>query len=326
MKIVVLGAGSAGSRHLNALRSLKAVEPVAVPCRASRLNELDHHGFTTAPDIQAAVSYGARAAIVATETRRHVEDALSALDAGLRVLVEKPVAVDSVEACRLRDRASQLGHKVYVGCVLRFSESLNTFREFVKEIGKPHSVRIECQSYLPDWRPSRLYRESYSARGNEGGVLRDLIHEIDYAGWIFGWPTSVQGRVRNLGRLGIEAEEAAELWWETPGGCAVSVSLDYLTRPSRRRMRVAGELGMVEWDGIEGRTTLALPDAPARVIRSSQTLDDLFLGQVRAFVAASQGTQDPRLATVDEGIKALAVCDAARLASERRREEPVHYR
>ncbi len=38
-----------------------------------------------------------------------------------------------------------------------------------------------AQSWLPDWRPDRDYRESYSARLDEGGVLRDLVHEIDYA-------------------------------------------------------------------------------------------------------------------------------------------------
>lgn len=325
MKLVVVGTGSAGFRHLRALRLLDGVDVVAVCQRKSRRSELEAKGFATAPDIHTAVSKGAHSAIIASDTSRHVEDARLSIEEGIDALVEKPIAGDAFEACRLRERASRLGRKVYVGCVLRFCESLNTFRQLVKEIGRLHSVRIECQSYLPDWRPGRSYLESYSARAAEGGVLRDLIHEIDYAGWIFGWPTALQARVGNLGRLGIEADEAADLWWETANDCVVSVRLDYLSRPSRRRMRVAGENGTLEWDGIEGIVTLALAEDPVQVLRSCQSLDEMFLEQARAFIEATRGIDDPRLATCEDGVKALAVCDAARRASETRREEPVEY-
>ena len=195
------GTGSAGQRHLKALRSVGGVEPVAVPHRRSRLAELEADGFATAPDIRTAASYGARIGIVATDTARHADDALSALEEGLGVLIEKPMAVDAAEARRLCEQASKLGRTVYVGCVLRFSESLNTFRDLLGNIGRLHAVRIECQSYLPEWRPGRAYQESYSARAGEGGVLRDLIHEIDYAGWLFGWPVALHAKVRNLDPL-----------------------------------------------------------------------------------------------------------------------------
>ena len=110
-------------------------------------------------------------------------------------------------------------------------------RDLLPQIGAVHAVRVECQSYLPDWRPGSDYRESYSARADEGGVLRDLIHEIDYATWLFGWPVAVTARYGNTGRLGIAAEEWAELAWEAPADVEVSMRLDYLTRPPRRVMR-----------------------------------------------------------------------------------------
>ena len=325
MRIAVLGTGSIGFRHLRVISSIDGIEPIAVPIRKSRLAELEANGLVTAPDIHSAACKGAGAAIIATDTARHVEDVIAAMDAGLDVLAEKPLAVDSAEAHPVRQRAVQSERKVYVGCVLRFSESLNTFRANLPKIGRLHSVRIECLSYLPDWRPSRAYQESYSARADEGGVLRDLIHEIDYAGWLFGWPIALQARVRNLGRLGIRSEEVAELMWETSFGCFVSLSLDYLSRPGRRRMRAAGELGALEWDGIEGTVTMALAGAPPWVMTSTQASDEMFLEQTRAFVDALRGTSDPRLATANEGVKALAVCDTARRASESRYEERVEY-
>lgn len=321
--IVVIGTGSIGMRHLQVLRQMANVLPIAIPKRRERIGFLEDAGFATALDLQVAVGMGATLCIIATDTNQHAQDGLLAVEGGLDVLVEKPLSTDAQQARRLCQKAKETGHRVFVGCVLRFSESLNRFRDMLHTIGQLHSVRIESQSYLPNWRPDRPYRDSYSARAEEGGVLRDLIHEIDYAGWILGWPKSLQARVRNLGRLGIEAEEAAELIWETTDGCTVSMSLDYLTRPPRRHMRAAGELGMLEWDCIEGTTTLALAAAPVQVIRSPQTWDEVFLAQARAFIDACQGSCDQRLATGEEGIKALAICDAARRAGQSRREQPV---
>lgn len=312
-------------RHLDVLRRLGNVHPIAIPKRPERHAWLREAGFATAGDLPEAVHAGARLCIVATDTSQHVRDGLAASELGLDVLVEKPLAVDATSAAPLCLKARQNGHAVLLGCVLRFSESLNDFRGLLPKVGRPHAVRIECQSYLPDWRPERPYRDSYSARADEGGVLRDLIHEIDYAGWLFGWPAALQARVRNVNRLGIAADEAADLLWETAGGCVVSMSLDYLSRPARRFLRVSGDLGTLEWDGINATATFVPASGAPEVLRSSQTHDAMFAAQAQAFIRASQGTRDARLATGDDGVKALAVCDAARRASLSKREEPVAY-
>ena len=325
MKIAVMGTGSAGLCHLRAIRAIDGLDAVAVPVRSSRLKELEADGFATASGVSDAAARGASAAIIATDTSRHIKDALTALEEGLDVLVEKPLAIDCAEAHRLCVQASTLGGSVFVGSVLRFSESLNTFRDVLDKVGRLHSLRIVCQSFLPDWRPDRPYRDSYSARADEGGVLRDLTHEIDYAGWLFGWPLSVQARVRNLGRLGIASEEIAELTWETPDGCIVSVRLDYLTRPPRRRMTACGELGTVEWDGIAGTVTVMLGGVETEELRSSQGRDQMFAAQAYAFANATSGICDSQIATGEDGVKALAVCGATVLSSQSRREEPVEY-
>ncbi|MFQ6027628.1 MAG: Gfo/Idh/MocA family protein [Dehalococcoidia bacterium] len=325
MKIAVLGTGSAGQRHLRAIHSIPGVEPIAIPVRSCRLAQLAAEGYSTCLGIPEAAQAGVNALIIATNTARHGTDALLALGEKLDVLVEKPLAVDSVQGDRVCQQASNSARQVYVGCVLRFSQSLNSFRQLLPEIGATHSVRIECGSYLPSWRPERPYQQSYSADPEAGGVLLDLIHEIDYAGWLFGWPGALQARIKNLGRLGIAADELAELSWENATGCVVSVNLDYLSRVPTRQMRAAGERGTLIWDGMANTVTLAVPGAPDRVFTSQQTRDEMFVEQDQAFVQAVSDTLDSRLATAAAGVKALAVCDAARKASASRREEMVSY-
>ena len=156
-------------------------------------------------------------------------------------------------------------------------------------------------------------------------AARDLVHEVDYASWIFGWPKAVYARLRNLGRLGIEAEEAADLIWETAEGCLVSMSLDYLSKPPRRRMRATGERGILEWDGIANTVSLTTADGPPDVKGSSQTWEEMFLEQDRAFINLAHGCREPRLATGEEGVNVLAICDAGRRSSQSRKEELVEY-
>lgn len=235
-----------GMRHIQFFQQIAGVSVVAVPKRAGRVTELGEQGLVVAKDVAGAAKLGATICVIASDTGQHVHDCLEALDSGMDLLVEKPLATDASEAKRVSHRAEETGHRVFVGCVLRFSESINTFQRLLDQIGMLHSVRIEAQSYLPDWQPERSIQDSYRGRSQGGGVLLDLVHDIDSAGVLFGWPVAVHGRVRNLGRLGIAADEVAELSWETQNGCAVSISLDYLTRPARRKINAYGDLGTIE--------------------------------------------------------------------------------
>lgn len=319
--VLVLGTGSIGARHLKVLRSLDGFAPLALPKRRSRIAALRAEGFETVDSFEAARRRGARHCIVASDTASHPADALASLEAGLDVLVEKPLASGAAEAEAVRRRAARLRRRLCVGCLLRFSDGFREFRRLLPRIGKAHSIDIECRSYLPQWRPSRDYRRSYSARANEGGVLRDLIHEIDYAGWLFGWPALARGTLRNTGRLGIRAEECADLCWRTRSGALVSIRLDYLTRPDRRAMVAFGERGTLALDLRAQATTLSLAGREPRVFRWRQERDELLAQQARAFVSAGS---DPRLADGEDGVRALAVCDAARRSSKSGREEAVH--
>jgi predicted dehydrogenase len=235
------------------------------------------------------------------------------------------MAPDAAGAREMARAAEDAGKGLWVGCDLRFQAALNRFRERLPDIGRVHAVRIECQSYLPDWRPGRPYRLSYSARADEGGVLRDLIHEIDYAGWLFGWPASVHAQLNNSGKLAIESEETADLLWSASGGIIVSIRLDYLTRPTRRHMTVCGERGILLWDGVRQSVMFQGADGAAEECTSTQTRDGMFTAQARAFLRCVAGEEDDRLASGLDGVRAIAVCDAARRADSAGRGELVNY-
>ena len=315
--VLVRGTGSIGMRHLCTLQSLGGFRPVALPVRSERTEELKAAGFEVATGVTDAAAATPGASIVCTDTSRHIADALELLAHG-PVLIEKPLAAVGAQLLPLLERP-EAHERVAVAFPFRFDEALHRFRQLLPRIGAVHAVLVECASYLPDWRPDRDYRESYSARADEGGVLRDLSHELDYAVWAFGAPRSVRCRM-STGRLGIEADEQAELWWRAPGGAAVTVRLDYLTRGTRRRMVADGSEGTLVWDAVAGRVELTLPGSAPLVETLIPNRDAVLLRQADAFL---NGRGADRLCTLEEGARIVALADAARRAADSGLEEPV---
>ncbi|MBH52106.1 MAG: hypothetical protein CL785_03005 [Chloroflexi bacterium] len=320
-RVAVIGTGSAGMQHLNALSKLPNVYPIAIPKRVSRLNDLKNANYAAVSSLSEAAEIGANKCIIASDTKDHWKDCLEAFDHGLDVLVEKPMTVSTTEANDLNKACQKLNTRLYIGCLLRFSESLQIFANQVPNIGPLHSVLIESRSYLPDWRPNRAYRESYSARSGEGGVLLDMIHEIDYATWIFGFPSSVQCKTKNLGRLGIQSEEIAELSLEIDSGCLISINLDYITKEPIRWVRALGTNGRLDWNGITGEVTQYITNNTAQKYQSKQTPMDLFVEQAKAFVQSNQYFTHPNLVSGYEGALSLEICEAAVRSSRNRKTE-----
>lgn len=317
--IVVRGTGSAGQRHLRALRTHLGLRPVAYPARSDRDTTLRADGITTISGLE-ELGAGKACAIVATNTGRHVADTRELLRIG-DVLVEKPLAPTLEGLPELERLAASLGRRIWVAFCLRFEPSLRRFGELLPSIGCVDAVRIECQSYLPDWRPGD-HRATYSARPDEGGVLRDLSHEIDYAVHFFGRPQAVFAVVTRSGRLGIEAEDAADLTWSV-ASTVVSLRLDYLSPVARRRMRASGADGELEWDGIAQHVRLRRGGSDEMVESFPCTRDELFARQAAAFLDACDGGDAGPLATFQEGAFVAALTDAAHRSAASGAAQPV---
>ena len=315
-KVLVRGTGSIGQRHLGVFRDHVGVQPVAFPVRPERAAELRSRGFSAVRSLGEAAEQGPAAVVVATDTGRHLKDSRELLALG-DLLIEKPLAPSAAGLADLHRAATAVGRRMFVAYCLRFDAGLQAFRERLPEIGRVDSVRIESQSFLPAWRPQRSYRDSYSARADEGGVLRDLSHEVDYAVWLFGHPERVFGLLGNSGRLGIEAEESADLAWTVPGGPTVSIRLDYLSPVARRRLRATGDLGEVEWDGISGEVELRAPGRDPVRTRAALDRDGMMARQARAFLRAAAGGGGDFLATFEEAAFVASLCDAVRESSAR---------
>ena len=312
--VVVLGTGSIGMRHLRILADMPGVHATAVPTRPERTSELRAKGIAALERIEQALAQRPTGVLIATDSGRHVADALQALAAGCHVLVEKPLATNGADAARITAAALGAQRRAHVASCLRFDPGLLWIRERVPQLGALRLADAECLSWLPDWRPGRDYRAGYAGRPGEGGVLLDLIHELDYTAWLLG-PLELAGAVlANHGALGLPAgvEETAVLAARCGGRVPLSVRLSFARAPSSRVLRIDGERGSLRGDYVRRVATHDAPDGQSLERFEWLAPEPMYRAQLEAWVASLRGEPAEGLVSADEGARAVALCDAAR--------------
>jgi predicted dehydrogenase len=317
--VVVRGSGSIGQRHARVFRHLGAdVRLWPVRPRPTSGTDLETGvpllDDASGPDTVA----GADLVVVATDTGRHVCDAVEALDQGAgKILLEKPVAPSRSSSARLETHTR--AEDVWVAAPLRAHAAFRHVLAEVERLEGRLSAHVWCQSWLPDWRPGRDYRESYSARLDEGGVLRDLVHEIDYATVLLGSPRLLGARLDHDGPLEMAAEQAATLLWSTDRA-VVTMRLDYVTRPPSRGVVISSAGGSLEWAVNGGCVQSTDPEGTVDVRTFPEDLDrDVVMAtQARAALELHPSANPAERhtagapATLAEGLGAVELCDRAR--------------
>ena len=175
-------------------------------------------------------------------------------------------------------------------------------------------VRIECGSFLPDWRPEQDYRQSASARkALGGGVLLELSHELDYANWFFGPFRNLYAVLQKSGTLEIDVEDGAELLLQTTTGLNLSIHLDFYRRTPQRQCRVQTSTGELTWDLL--RQAVRWTNASSQYTEKLFSLErnELFRRQLLHFFDCIQGVSKPKV-DIKEGMQVMQMVDAAHLS------------
>ena len=317
MRVVLVGLGSIGKRHLGNIRTLEPDAEVTV-VRHARTNDAVPDGVDRVVySIDEAVDSNPEVAFICGPTTRHADVGVALAGAGAHLFVEKPIAADSTSARRLIDAAVSANRSLVVGYNLRFLPSMRALRHALAagEIGRPMSVRAEVGQYLPDWRPGADYRQGNSARGELGGGLEfELSHEIDYVRWLMGEISSVSALFAKTSDLEIDVDDTAELLCGFSSGAIGSIHLDMTLRAPKRTCWISGTDGVLAWDAIageakrfrtsEGWTVLSQNDGDRNV---------MYVEEIKHVFACARGTERP-LVDGEDGLRVVEIAEAARRA------------
>ena len=319
-QFLVVGAGSIGSRHARNLHAMGVnVVGICDPdmSAAQRLAEsVDSTAYTSLTD--ALVAHDPSAGLVCSPPVYHVDQAIQLLNSGASVFIEKPVSHAQAEIPRLADAAKAANRIVQIGYNLRFHPGLKIVKEIVDGnlLGRVQWARFEVGQYLPDWRPGRDYRQTYTARPElGGGILLDASHEIDYACWLLGEPTNVSCMIDHSVELDMDAEDSATLLIRFSNGARADIHVDCLQRIYARQCKLVGSNGTLLWDYSTNEVRTWQVDDPEWRSRTYKfEANDMYVAEMRHFVSCVNEGKQPAV-NLDDGWRAVRIAECARDAA-----------
>jgi len=328
IKVLIIGLGSIGRRHLAAVHHVCGNAELLVLRRSGGLDGVAVPGVRVIHDMAEALALGPDIAIVAGPASHHVEVAAILARAGVHLLIEKPLSnsLDGIDELLSVAVAGNL--VVQVGYCLRFDEALRTMKQALDDgrIGRIIELQAEVGQYLPDWRPDSDYRDTVSARAElGGGALLELSHEIDLARWLAGDIVSVSAVTGRVSDLDIDVEDTADLLVGFKSGAVGNLHLDMVQRVPVRACKVVGSEGTLVWDGIARQTLLyETESAEAETLYAAGEFDSdmMYLEQFRDFIVCVETNAGPRV-TGEDGKRVVEIVEAAKRSAKRGRVETL---
>ena len=251
-RVIVMGCGSIGRRHIGNLIALGATNIVGFDVRGDQRDRVRKaFGIDVAATIDEAFRHEPTIALVTASTSHHVPLAVAAAERGCHIFVEKPLSHERTDIDLLLKLVASKGLRTLVGCNMRFHPGLATLKQLLEEnvLGTVVAARVQVGQYLPDWHPDEDYRQMYSARRElGGGIILDAIHEIDYLRWFFGEVAQVACFSGQLSHLEIDTEDTAGILLRFERGPVGEVHMDYVQRVYARTCQIIGDEGTALWD------------------------------------------------------------------------------
>lgn len=248
MKIGLIGYGSIGRRHVKNLVSLGYTD-ITLLREKGHGNEFDlkeEHDFDTFARNDFSFI------IISNPASFHFRTVLPFIKSNRNLLIEKPVVSVKSEYLAMKELISSYTGYGMVAYNMRFHPCIKRIREIIGRglLGRVYSSRFFVGQYLPEWRPDQDYRTGVSAlKSLGGGVVFELIHEIDMAVYLFGKPvSSVSSVAIKSSDLEIETEDISEILFLSETNVIISIHQDYLNRDYRRTVEIVGEKGTLDCD------------------------------------------------------------------------------
>ena len=239
MNILIVGLGSIAKKHIKVLR--KIIKNVKIFALRSSKKPDDFPFVQNIYEIDEDI-HKFDFAIISNPTSLHFKyiDLLSKKN--IPLFIEKPAIHNLKNADFLINQIKEKKLMTYVACNLRFHPCIKFLKSSIKDrVNKINEINVYSGSYLPDWRPEQNYVNSYSANNSlGGGVHLDLIHEMDYVLWIFGYPKYNTSNFRKKSNLDINSYDYANYFLEYEDFTA-SIILNYYRRKSKRQIDIVFE-------------------------------------------------------------------------------------
>jgi predicted dehydrogenase len=254
LRIAVVGVGNMGRLHARDVHELANTELVAVcDIKRARSDEVAaQFGVKATYDFRELLAEtGVQALLIATPHYDHTPISIAALQQGLHVLVEKPIAVHAKDARSMIEAyaRAQAGRPGLVFAAMFMQRTYGHYRKIKNLIDSGQLGRLVRTTWIiTDWFRTQIYYDSGDWRatwaGEGGGVLLNQCpHNLDLYQWLVGMPQHVTG-FAHIGKYhNIEVEDEVTAYFEHEGGMIGHFVTSTAESPGTNRLEIVGEGG-----------------------------------------------------------------------------------
>lgn len=337
MKILMIGLGSVGQRHLRNIKRVYGDKFEIIAFRTRRLQETFSDNMQIRDGINLEAEYGLKVysdlslalqekpdiAYITNITSKHVNTAIICAKAGCNLFIEKPLSNSLENVEELKRIVSEKELIVFMGFQNRYHVCIQETRRLLRAgtIGAIQSVDCEFSERLTTMHAYEDYRQSYMANAAMGGgpVLNLQIHDLDLLYYLFGNPLNVFSILSKNSRLEVDVEDAALAIYtfENDSGNVFPVysHTDFLQYPPVHTFKIVGEQGRIEIDMNKASLKVIVNGSAINDISYSDfQRNDMFIKELKDFIDCVQKKSSPEI-NLDQGIISLRMALAAKQSS-----------
>jgi UDP-N-acetylglucosamine 3-dehydrogenase len=240
IRVGVIGTGAMGQNHVRNYSEMEGVELVGISDVDQKRVEAMAAQFKTKAftDYKKMLAEGLDAVSVVVPTKLHKQVVLDAFEAGMNVLVEKPIADTTENADLMIAAAKRAGKILMVGHIERFNPAVIKLKEIIDSGTLGKIVSISTKRVGP-----------YNPRIRDVGVILDIgVHDIDVISYLYGKKIS---SVYAIAGADIHSfEDHASIILRMDHNFAGVVETNWLTPHKVRQLTAIGVKGVAYLDYI----------------------------------------------------------------------------
>ncbi len=319
-RVLIVGVGSIGERHLRCFRATGRCEVDFTEVNPDlRRTVAERYGASGHADLDGALAeFCPTAAVIATPAPLHVGLSSRLAEAGIHVLIEKPLSTNLAGIEQLRQVVRQRRITAAVAYVYQVHPALAAVKQTLVEgrFGRPVQLIAVSGQHFPTYRPA--YRTIYyTNRASGGGAIQDALTHLFNAGeWLVGPIDRLLADAAHQVLEGVEVEDTVHVLTRQ-GQVQGCYCLNQHQAPNEFTLTIVCERGTVRCEFHEQRWRwMSQPgggwnDEPFGPLER----DTLFVTQAHRFLDAVEGKAEPPC-SLDDGIQTLRANLAALASAE----------
>tara|TARA_B100000965_G_C19603452_1_gene764487 strand:- start:27825 stop:28835 length:1011 start_codon:yes stop_codon:yes gene_type:complete len=314
MKVLIIGMGSIGKRHMKNLLSAGVLHSdiIAVDTREDRRNEVISFGVNDVYETieSALANCEIDASIICSPTHLHMDHAITLAKKGIHIMIEKPLSCNLDGITILKDEMKKNNIIVMMAYIFRFSPLTKKVKELLDTnmIGKILYCRGEFSEYLPDWHKYEDYRSFYMAEKSQGGgSILDQSHIFDLIHFLLGSFESVIAFNSKISSLEINADDIAELIVKLKSGVIASIHTDIFGRDHKKYLEIKGENGNILWDFYSNKVILYQANDELETVFDDfeEDFNLVYMDEIQHFINLCNNNDEVSISPLDDGIETM---------------------